>query len=177
LIPFNETLLVSENKLTVDHSAGTDNSIFVESNGLWSASVFNNSWLSVESSGVGNDTLKITFSENPDANDRKNRIYVTTNGGNSKSFIVTQLGRPSAIGDVRDSDQVVISPNPTNGEFSIESADGGLLSVYNQSGQKLMELILEMGSNKLDIGKFKNGVYLFRIQTDQKIIVKKVIKN
>lgn len=177
MIPFVETLLVSETKLTVEHTAGTDNSIMVESNGLWSASVLNETWLNVESSGVGNDSLKISFSENPDANDRKSRIYVTSNGGNSKTITVTQLGKPSSTGDITDNNHFEIFPNPVNQVLFIESSRKGKLSVYNHTGQKVSDFNLVIGKNKLDIGDFNNGIYLLRIVSDNKTVVKKVVKN
>ena len=177
MIPFSETLLVSENKLTIEHSAGNDNSIIVESNGLWSVSVFNNSWLSVESSGVGNDSLKISFSENPDANDRKNRIYVTSNGGNSKIIIITQLGKPSAAVDVTDNNYFEIFPNPANQELFIESSRNAIATVYNLSGEKVSDINLVTGKNLLNTGNYKTGIYFLKIVSDNKTIVKKFVKN
>ncbi|MBK6281597.1 MAG: family 43 glycosylhydrolase [Draconibacterium sp.] len=61
MILFNETLFISETKLTIEQTAGTNNDIIVESNGLWSSSVLYDTWLNVESAGMGNDTLRISF--------------------------------------------------------------------------------------------------------------------
>lgn len=177
MISFDELLVVSETKLTIEHTAGTDNSIMVESNGLWSASVLNETWLNVESSGVGNDLLKISFSENTDANDRKSRIYVTSNGGNSKTIIVTQLGKPSSTGDITDNNHFEIFPNPVNEVLFIESSRNGKLSVYNHNGQKVSDFNLMIGKNQLNFGDFNNGIYLLRIVSDNKTMVKKVVKN
>ncbi len=175
-IPFEELLEVSETKLTVEYAAGIDSSIIVESNGLWSASVLYDTWLRVETSVGGNDTLKIVYDENTGAGDRKNRVYVTSNGGETILITVTQIGQPAAVGDIEENDQVHIYPNPVTGELFIESYINGFLSVYNQSGQKIMEHNLQPGSNKLDLSNNNNGIYFFRIISDNKTIVKKIFK-
>jgi len=176
MIPFDETLLVSENNLTIAHSAGSDKSITVESNGLWSTSVLYDIWLTVETSGVGNDSLNITFAENPNVGDRKNRVYVTSNGGKTTLITVTQSGKPSALRDEIHAGQVVIYPNPASDELIIESPGWGILKIYCQAGQILRELDLDTGENEMRIGDFENGLYFFRIQTDNTSIIKKVIK-
>jgi arabinan endo-1,5-alpha-L-arabinosidase len=177
LIPFHESLLVSETKLTVEQAAGTDSSIFVESNGLWNASVLYESWLNVESAGTGNGFLKISFSENTDTNDRRNRVYITSNGGISKIITITQIGKPTATDDVINGNQFVVYPNPVNQELFVESGKNGRLTVYNQTGQKASEFNLSAGRNKLNFGQLHPGVYLLRIDTGNKYIVRKIIKN
>lgn len=176
MIPFDETLLVSETKLTIAHSAGSDKSITVESNGLWSTSVLYDTWLSVENSGVGDDSLKITFTENPNAVDRKNRVYVTSNGGKTTLITVTQSGKPSGLRDEIQAGQVIIYPNPSNDDINIKSPGQGILKIYNQTGQMQRVLDLDAGENEISIGDFENGLYFFRIQTDNTLIIKKVIK-
>ena len=175
-IPFQEILTVSETKLSVEHTAGMDSSIMVESNGLWSFSVLYDSWMSVEASGVGNDMLKITFAENTNTSDKRNRIYVTSNGGETTMITVTQLGKPTVIVENRDN-QIRLYPNPCNEELFIKSKNDGFLTVFNQSGQKVRELNLEIGTYKMDMGNLQGGVYYFRIVSNKQTIVKKVIKN
>ena len=177
LIPFHESLLVSETKLTVDHSAGTDSSIFVKSNGLWRTSVLYESWLNVESIGNGNGLLKISFSENSGTNDRKNRVYVTSNGGISEIINITQLGKPTAIDDLNDDNQLAIFPNPVNQELFLESSKNGTLTVYNQTGQKVSEFNLSAGKNKLNVGNLHPGIYVLLIVADNKTVVRKILKN
>jgi len=53
----------------------------------------------------------------------------------------------------------------------------GAITVYNQSGQKMREFNLMTGNNRLDIGDFSNGLYFFRIVTNNKTMIKKVVKN
>lgn len=176
LIPFHESLLVSETKLTMEHVAGTDSSIFVESNGLWSTSVLYESWLNVESLVSGNSSLKISFGENTDTNDRKNRVYVKSNGGISKIITITQLGKPTSTDDVTDGIQFAVFPNPVNQELFIESSKCGKLTVYNQTGQKVSEFNLSTGRNKLNVGELHSGIYLLRIVAGNKNIIRKIVK-
>ncbi len=175
-LPFYEFIDVPESRLTVDHSAGTD-SVEVQSNGLWSASVLYDSWMSVEASGEKNGKVVLIYDENTNASDRRNRVYVTSNGGQSEMIVVTQKGRPTGIDVIADDNQFIIYPNPANHEVFIDTNKNGKLSVYNQSGQKVSDFNLETGNNKLNIGGFSSGIYLFRIVTNNKTIVKKVIKN
>jgi len=176
-ILFDETLDVSETKLTIDHHSGINASILVESNGLWSASVLHDSWLNVEASGVGNDTLSVFFLENTGSNDRKNRIYVTSNGGQTILITVTQLGKPTAVEDIEANEQINIYPNPTSGDLFIESTEKSVLTIYNQSGQILKHLEIEPGENHLDICNFNSGIYLFRFLTDNKAVITRLVKN
>lgn len=177
MIPFIETLLVSETKLTVGYSAGTDTSIFVESNGLWNATVLYETWLNVDFSGAGNDTLNISFSENTDTNDRKNRVYITSNGGISKIITITQAGKPTAADNEINDNQFAVFPNPVNQELFVESNKNGKLTVYNQTGQKVSEFNLSTGKNKLNVGDLHSGIYLLKIFADNKTVVRKIVKN
>jgi arabinan endo-1,5-alpha-L-arabinosidase len=176
MIPFDETFSVSETKLILAHSAGSDKSITVESNGLWSTSVLYDTWLTVETSGVGNDSLNMKFAENPNAGDRKNRVYVISNGGKSTLITVTQSGKPSALRDEIQAEKVDIYPNPASDELIVESQWRCILKIYSQSGQILKEMYLEIGENKMSMVNFEKGIYFFRIQTDNLILTKKVIK-
>ncbi len=177
LIHFIETLFVSETKLTVEHSAGTDSTIFVESNGLWNAYVLNETWLKVDFSGAGNDSIKISFTENTDTNDRKNRVYITSNGGISKIINVTQNGKPTVSDDVNDGNQFTVFPNPVNHELYVESSKNGKLTVYTQTGQKVSEFNLSAGKNKLNFTNFRTGIYLLRFVADSTTVVRKIVKN
>ncbi|WP_340114829.1 family 43 glycosylhydrolase [Maribellus mangrovi] len=177
MIPFEETLSVSEKRITIEHSAGIDTSIFVESNGLWSTRVFYDTWMSVDASGIENDTLKLIYDENPDAADRRNRIYLVSNGGISETIVVTQKGSPSSVNNLNDKGNVLIYPNPASSELTIECEDNALISVFTQTGQKISNFEMTRGVNKIDISSYKGGVYFFRIQTAQKSFVKKIIKN
>ncbi len=175
-LPFDEFIEVPESRITIDHTAGTD-SVVVHSNGLWGATVLYDSWMSVEASGEKDGKVILTFDENPNVSDRRNRIYVTSNGGQSEMIVVTQPGRPTGIDDLADDNPTIIYPNPANQEVFVESNKNGQLSVYNQSGQKVGYFDIETGKNKLNISDFKSGIYLFRIVTANKTIVKKLVKN
>jgi arabinan endo-1,5-alpha-L-arabinosidase len=176
-IPFEESLAVSENKLTVEHTSGTNKTIVVESNGLWSASALNDSWLTIEASGVKNDTLLLTFTENPDSEDRKNRISVRSNGGKALLITLTQLGKPNATEKITDTSMAVLYPNPANDMVHLKMKNKGYLTVYNQFGQKVQEFNLQAGMNNFDIKSLNSGMYFFHILSNNGTLVKKLIKN
>ncbi len=175
--PFNETIWVSEKNLVIDHAEGINKGIFVESNGLWSTSVFNYSWLSVEAKGEKNDTLFISFKENPNVSDRRNRIYVTSNGGQSELISIKQLGKPSSVYNSSVDTGIDFYPNPTTKNVFIESQYDGKLEIFNHAGQKVIELHFMPGKNKLDVSSLNNGLYVLHFHSNNTNLVKKLIKN
>lgn len=68
---------------------------------------------------------------------------------------------------------ISIFPNPTNGEVRIVS-DSKIknVEVFNLWGQK----VLSVSSNNVNIESLQRGMYLFRINTKQGIITKKILK-
>jgi len=65
--------------------------------------------------------------------------------------------------------QIVVYPNPNNGQFTIESSIGGASSVeiYNILGEKVFtrSLSTTKGTNTISVNQ-PNGVYLYRIISD-----------
>lgn len=176
MIPFDEQFSVSAKQVTVEHAAGVDKSIVVSCNGLWNASVFNPSWLNVEAPGVESDTLKIIFTENENAAERKNRIYVTTHGGKSEIITVTQAGKPSGTPLNETGTGIAVYPNPAAGELFIQSANQGKFTLFSISGLVMKKMDLTPGENKIDIRKLNPGIYLLRIDARNKTFVRKVQK-
>ena len=70
--------------------------------------------------------------------------------------------------------QVVISPNPSKNIFQINSKSKILeTTVFDISGRKMM-----LGKSKvLDLSPFENGIYFFKIQTDEGMVLKRVLKH
>ncbi|MBN1132148.1 MAG: family 43 glycosylhydrolase [Bacteroidales bacterium] len=174
---FEETLSVSLTTLTMDSDAGTDKSILVNSNGRWSVSVFNDSWVSVEATGVRNDTLVITFAENTNAEERNNRIYITTHGGKSEIITLTQMGKQAGAGTLKNVVPINIYPNPADKVLCIDVGNYGMVTVYNATGQRMVDFNPEIGNTKLDISNWSKGIYFIRYITGDKTFIKKIVKN
>ncbi len=71
-------------------------------------------------------------------------------------------------------DDVIIFPNPTSGSFSVYSTpDGSHVSIVSMNGK----LVREITTDVVDVEDIANGVYFVRIQTEEKIISKKLVIN
>ncbi|WP_420379934.1 T9SS type A sorting domain-containing protein [Gilvibacter sp.] len=74
-----------------------------------------------------------------------------------------------------DFSTISLSPNPTEGVFSIHGTDGSNLievQLYSLSGQKLMQF----NSTVVDVSGLAAGIYFVQIKTDAGIAVKRLIK-
>ncbi len=73
---------------------------------------------------------------------------------------------------------VYVIPNPSNGEFTIQSDDEINVSVVNEIGQVIKHMVLQSGNNKISAGDLPNGVYYLvgeknGNRVNQKIIIDK----
>ena len=102
--------------------------------------------------------------------------------GHSIHYAFT-IGNITNIQNKYEGDAVNIFPNPTSGLFTLDmvrvnglivieiyGAAGSLISSkqYNTSG---------MYNSKIDLTKHANGLYILKITTNEKTILKKVLKN
>lgn len=71
---------------------------------------------------------------------------------------------------------VVLVPNPTNGIVYLQNLSQPIMSiaVYNVLGKMVLQQ--KSTANSIDISSLQIGLYLIKIETDQGIITKKVIK-
>ncbi|MBB3696730.1 T9SS type A sorting domain-containing protein [Flammeovirga yaeyamensis] len=67
-------------------------------------------------------------------------------------------------------------PNPTNQYVYIESIDQSLLSIYSLTGEKYKEMKLTEGKHQIDLSDLRNGVYIFKFNSDRSAGQVKVIK-
>lgn len=73
--------------------------------------------------------------------------------------------------------EITIYPNPASGEIIIKTdADGLTTEIYTLLGEKVQEITLERGENKIDISQFKASTYTVRItRSGREAIFKKLI--
>jgi len=72
--------------------------------------------------------------------------------------------------------QTKIFPNPSKGEFVIESETGGILYLYNAVGELIKEYHINQKTNKLDLTSYTKGIYHLRFFNEtgtsfQKLII------
>ena len=82
----------------------------------------------------------------------------------SACVVVEHEGINSITGN---SNQIVVYPNPNNGQFTIESSISGasVVEIYNILGEKVFtrNLSTTKGTNTIDISNQPNGAYLYRV--------------
>ncbi len=68
---------------------------------------------------------------------------------------------------------VQIFPNPSGNVFTVQGNDIRKIEVLSVSGVFLFE---NSNNNKIDLGNYVNGIYLARIKTGNKTVIKKLVK-
>lgn len=66
-----------------------------------------------------------------------------------------------------------VFPNPTTGQFSIETSENSKAQLYDQSGKILKDLELKKGINEENIAELPSGTYLLKTSSESKKIIKR----
>lgn len=172
---FNEQLSLSEEVVVLDYNAGSNSEVIVESNGLWEATVLDDSWLSVSpAKGDKIQAITITAIENPETLRRENRIYVTSYGGQRRIIKVFQIGNTSSV-EQKEKKDLEIYPNPATNQVTIKMTEVAQLEIFNQVGQKIYHQSLNTGANYIDVKSYKQGIYIFKISNKNTILKKQIV--
>ena len=111
-----------------------------------------------------------------------NIIAVPNYGGNSVDFIPmgTTNSEDSSSDNTEDTFAIFVYPNPNSGIFTVEFSSGQPLpkaiEVYNLCGQKITSFKIQQNFFKIDLSNLYKGMYFLSIETMDKILIKKVIK-
>ena len=101
--------------------------------------------------------------------------------GDASLFSVMYYGEllPVGIGEAESEKlSVNISPNPTNGIFTIEGEDILLIEVLNIEGQVIKQLSIDkIQSTIINLADQSKGVYFVKVQTEEITILEKMIVN
>ncbi len=109
-------------------------------------------------SGVVSPSATITYSI----------IGTDANGCENTAVITQSVDACTGIQNVASSASAnaQVYPNPSSGVFQIDVFEPAELNVFNSVGQLIYQTYAEVGSMKIDLSKFANGVYV--LQIDQK---------
>ena len=92
---------------------------------------------------------------------------VTDGNGCIDSICVVIKSTAGIDGIAGNSSQIIVYPNPNNGEFTIESSISGasVVEIYNILGEKVFakNLSTTKGTNQINVSNQPNGVYLYRV--------------
>ena len=70
-----------------------------------------------------------------------------------------------------------IYPNPTNGNIQLECNQVGTARIVAMTGQIVYQQNVNAGVNAISIDQLSAGIYMFQLQTEQGIELKKLVKN
>ncbi|MDI1316131.1 T9SS type A sorting domain-containing protein [Flavobacterium sp.] len=161
--PFMKTFLNISRLLengTLDNTFG-NNGVFLTDN---NTSQLNNGW-KIE---IQNDTKIIALGS------------TTTGESTIKNTLICRFDFENSLNINQNSSEndLIIYPNPTVNKVYLKGvASINNLEIYNILGQSFNVLKKEISNNELeiDISKLSQGTYIFKIETDSKIAIKKVI--
>jgi uncharacterized delta-60 repeat protein len=115
-------------------------------------------------------------------NDTKIIALGSTSTGEStiKNTLICRFDVENSLNINQNSSEkdLIIYPNPTINKVYLKGVDSiNNLEIYNILGQSFNVLKKEISNNELeiDISKLSQGTYIFKIETDSKIFIKKII--
>lgn len=72
--------------------------------------------------------------------------------------------------------EIHIFPNPVNDKFTIQSLQKAIIEIYNIQGQIIIQQQLKQGKTIIDISELAKGVYILRVNNNEKAEVTKIVK-
>jgi PKD repeat protein len=177
-----QILKVSANALTLSRAADTTK-FEITSNISWTIECDQN-WLTIMTySGLGNDTITITVSENPDAAPRT--AHVTVSGTDVETQIISIIQESGTIGISQkyNGNLILVFPNPNNGQFNLE-LDNDLsgeiaIRIYSSDGcySQILTLMKFKGQTTriINLNNHAKGVYFVQLITKEQTVVKRVV--
>jgi len=88
-----------------------------------------------------------------------------TNGCLTSAFITQNVDACTGLSNQSGVEvNMSVYPNPSNGEFSIDSYQDSEITIVNALGQFILHKNLEQGKNKLDLTNYATGVYFIQFK-------------
>ncbi len=85
----------------------------------------------------------------------------------------------TTVEEIKTGNELTIIPNPSNDKITISSpaiTGNTQLSIFNVSGEKVIERQLTDTETQIDISALPRGVYFVRVQDEKLIEIVKIIK-
>ena len=104
------------------------------------------------------------------------RVLATDNDGNNSvysSVFRFRADRPKSVDDGWQKDGLKITPNPFDDELIITSSIPDEICIYSLLGEKVQQLKIKKGENKINTENFPAGVYIYKTSTKNGKIVRK----
>jgi hypothetical protein len=121
-------------------------------------------------SGQSIQTIVNPWTDNPDG------LIMWTGEGAIRVETIYYNGT-SGQPEIDKTERVSIFPNPATDFFKLKQlAMNSAIKVYNTSGTLLLEAYVTLTDNKIDISSLNNGIYLIKIQSENKTQNLKLLK-
>lgn len=141
------------------------NEIFVttETQGLWMSSNINNALpsFSLVNSYPFRQPERVFFNPNNPA-----EMWVTSFGNGMKMGILTTTGMPQFA-----QEEISVYPNPASDYFVVNGKQDEELSVYNSTGELMLQRVMQEGKNEIDVRSLAEGMYFVSIRDKKTRII------
>jgi uncharacterized repeat protein (TIGR03803 family) len=102
---------------------------------------------------------------------------MTSNGGtNHKGTIFKFHPTGMGISELNLYNNISIYPNPSADYITVESLQHAVIEILNLQGQKIIQQQLKQGKTDIDISGLAKGLYILRLNDNDKIEVTKILK-
>jgi hypothetical protein len=169
------TLTVNRVTLNVNAAANSKGTIAVTSNTTWLASS-NQAWLTVlPAAGTGNVTITVTAAANS-GNTARVATVTVSRSGITRTITVTQAANTSTdIEDIKSEEKIY--PNPFSKSIVIELKHTIIdVTVYDLKGNLLKKEKINSQKTELNLFELPTGIYILKINTNNGILEKKIMK-
>jgi len=102
-------------------------------------------------------------------------VIVTVNGCSSDTSNIITITN-SGIDELSFYNNIKIHPNPVADILTIETPQPAVIEIINIEGQLIKTLSANGNKTNIDVSAFQSGVYFIKIQTEDGIAFKKVVK-
>ena len=120
-------------------------------------------------------TITVICKENPDTTYLPSTMYVITSVGVQYCHILLNEDLIQTVNEL-DQARFRLYPNPASNIITIETSSKGSLSIFNLSGQELLQQKITEPTTRIDIGNLPNGVYFVRVTGESSVQQRKFIK-
>ena len=105
-----------------------------------------------------------------------NRTYTVVAGTNNYCAVFDVAGSDCTgvgVNDISDTN-VSIYPNPSNGIFQLSGISEGVVEVLDITGKTVLKQVIS-GQTNIDLTAFQAGIYFVKVNSENKVLVKKVV--
>jgi len=105
----------------------------------------------------------------------------TASTTHSINYIMQRWKQNTSIEDLSFENKIIIYPNPSHDNITIENTslnktENDIISIYNVQGQLLLKQPMQQEKIEINISGFAKGVYVLKIESEEGVAVKRVVK-